>query len=165
MENNHEDQEPTLYRPPIALRVLREKATATLNIPPNLNPAEIRQFLGSAFFNEHATLILHVESNSRPIVFSPAPQTILGRLEQDDSDAICLNLSSYGAREQGVSRKHAMLHRSKLTLELQDLDSKNGTYLNGYRLAPNEMRILRDRDEVILGTLRIRIAFQYGSTE
>lgn len=163
MDYNHEDQ--TLSTPPIARKVVREKTTETLKIPSNLTLTQIREFLGSAFFNENAALVFHIDSLARPIVFSPASQTTLGRIDQVDAQAICLNLSSYDAREQGMSRKHAMLHRSNVMLEIQDLDSKNGTYLNGYRLLPNETRVLRDRDELLLGNLRIRIAFQYGSTE
>lgn len=163
MDYNHEELEQTLSKSPMPTKVLTEKTAETLNIPPNLTLLEIRDFLGSAFFSENATLVMHIDS--QPIVFSPAAQTTLGRVEQVDSQATCLNLSAYNAREQGVSRKHAMLHRSDIMLEIQDLDSKNGTYLNGNRLAPNETRILRDRDELLLGTLRIRIDFQYGSTD
>ena len=108
---------------------------------------------------------MHVAAASRPVILSPAAQTILGRVEQDDSQVLCLNLSSLGGREQGMSRKHAMLHRSDVTIGIQDLDSKNGTYLNGYMLPAQEIQILRDRDELVLGELRIYIAFQYGSIE
>jgi hypothetical protein len=165
MDNILEDHDQTLFSPPQGMKAFREKASATVEFPSNLTPMEIQEFLGSAFFNENATLVFHIESVFQPLVFSPAPQTTLGRVDQIDAEAACLNLSFYGAREQGMSRIHAMLHRSDVTLEIQDLDSKNGTYLNGYKLLPNETRVLRDRDELQLGKLRIRIAFQYGSVE
>jgi len=36
-----------------------------------------------------------------------------------------------------------------------DLDSTNGTFLNGMRIMPHQPRILRDGDEIRLGLLKI----------
>lgn len=165
MEYNSENHDQTLLTPPFSRSVLREKVTETLKLPPNLDLTEIRQFLGSAFFNANAILSFQMISTAQSFVFSPAPQTILGRIEQDASEAMCLDLTPYNARELGTSRKHAILYRSDFTLEIQDLDSRNGTYINGYRLQANQIQVLRDRDELVLGGLQFRIAFQYGSTE
>lgn len=165
MEYNSENQDQTLATPPFSRSVLKEKVTETLKLPPNLDLTGIRQFLGSAFFNEHAILSFQMISTAQSFVFSPATQTILGRVEPDDSEAMCFDLSPYNARELGTSRKHAILYRSDFTIEIQDLDSKNGTYINGYKLPANEIQVLRDRDELVLGGLHVRIAFQYGFTE
>jgi pSer/pThr/pTyr-binding forkhead associated (FHA) protein len=40
-----------------------------------------------------------------------------------------------------------------------DLDSTNGTYLNGVWMYPNQPRVLRDGDELMLGSLVLRFKF------
>jgi pSer/pThr/pTyr-binding forkhead associated (FHA) protein len=61
--------------------------------------------------------------------------------------------------EQGVSRRHLSITRDHDTVTVTDLGSANHTYLNGQRLIPFEHRILRDNDELRLGRLVIRVAF------
>jgi pSer/pThr/pTyr-binding forkhead associated (FHA) protein len=54
----------------------------------------------------------------------------------------------------GVSRKHARVSRQGIDVTIEDLESSNGTFVNGERLgAP---RVLRDQDLVRLGSVEIR---------
>ena len=71
-----------------------------------------------------------------------------------------VDLAPYGAAEQGVSRRHAVIRRGEDTLTLVDLGSTNGTHLNGQRLIPHQPRVLRDGDEVRLGKLVFHIFFK-----
>ena len=66
---------------------------------------------------------------------------MLGR--QHDSD-ICL-----GGR--AVSRHHARITRDNGDFRVEDLDSSNGTYLNGQRLAPHAPTALTERDSLQIG--------------
>jgi len=50
-----------------------------------------------------------------------------------------------------VSRHHCALQLTGLTLRIRDLGSKNGTYVNGRRVGPNESILLQD-DLVAVGT-------------
>jgi hypothetical protein len=165
MELEHKDQDQTLPTSPMSTKALREGTEKTLKIPENLSPVQIRQLLGSAFFSDHAHLVLYFDNAPEPLVISPPPHTYLGRTEENQPESLYLNLAPYDAREKGVSRTHALLLRSDVTLSIQDLDSKNGTYLEGYKLPSGQTQILRDGCEIVLGILRIRIAFQYGSIE
>ncbi len=70
-----------------------------------------------------------------------------------------IDLTPHDAIEKGVSRTHAVLTRDQETVVVADLNSANGTFLNGQKLMPNEPRILRDNDELRLGRLVIRVAF------
>lgn len=57
----------------------------------------------------------------------------------------------------GISRYHASitLGEGNRTAELRDLDSVNGTYVDGIRLQADDTRILRGGEEIQLGDLRL----------
>jgi pSer/pThr/pTyr-binding forkhead associated (FHA) protein len=46
------------------------------------------------------------------------------------------------------------------TICISDLGSANGTYINGQRLHPHEVRVLRDHDEMRLGKLVMLASFR-----
>ena len=66
---------------------------------------------------------------------------------------------------RGVSRRHAQIVVSGNGAILEDLDSKNGTYVNGRRIAAAVS--LADCDEVGLGAVRVtfRVTSAVGQTE
>ena len=54
-----------------------------------------------------------------------------------------------------VSRRHALISRRKGGFVIEDLESVNGTYLNGVqRLQPHAQTLLRDGDQVSFGETR-----------
>src|SRR5690606_37280590 len=57
--------------------------------------------------------------------------------------------------EEGLSRKHARLVPTADGVQLEDLGSTNGSYVNGSRVLRAEMR---DGDEVSFDTLRFRLS-------
>jgi pSer/pThr/pTyr-binding forkhead associated (FHA) protein len=50
-----------------------------------------------------------------------------------------------------VSRHHCALQLEKITLRILDLGSKNGTFVNGHRIAAGEANLLHDSDRVSVG--------------
>jgi pSer/pThr/pTyr-binding forkhead associated (FHA) protein len=70
-----------------------------------------------------------------------------------------LNLSPFGAKDNGVSRVHAALRRERDRWLLVDLGSTNGTRLNGVRLAAHDARPIASGDQIELGTLVVRVNF------
>lgn len=73
------------------------------------------------------------------------PRTTLGR--RPNNDIVIDNLT--------VSGEHAALHLQDQTVEVQDLGSTNGTFVNGQ---PIERQMLRDGDQVIIGKYEVRFA-------
>ena len=64
--------------------------------------------------------------------------------------------------------KHAIIRQndeSNERLDLWDLGSSNGTFLNGARLNANRPYGLRDGDEIRFGQMIMRIYFQHAPTE
>ncbi|TVR24537.1 MAG: FHA domain-containing protein [Anaerolineaceae bacterium] len=117
---------------------------------------------GSARFNARTLLMLGVDSNPTTFQFvaEDIDELIIGREDSRTGNTPAINLTQYGALEKGVSRDHARIVRRDGSLQLVDNDSRNGTYLNGQRLVPNQPRILRDGDDLRLGKLVMRITYQ-----
>lgn len=70
-----------------------------------------------------------------------------------------LDLVPYGGQENGVSRRHLIIAQNEKKLFVQDLNTTNGSRINGYQLAPQELYRLRDGDELELGRVRIVVRF------
>jgi len=112
---------------------------------------------GTAYFGEQTFLRIHVSHTAQLIETRFDTECILGRVSEDDVATV--DLSPFNAIEMGVSRRHAKLTRQSATIMVQDLDSVNGTYLNGENLLPFQARGLRNEDEIQLGHMQLRISF------
>lgn len=105
-------------------------------------------------------LILQIGNDETPILVQIRNEVILGRLSQVDDTSTYLNLVPYGAEDAGVSRRHARLLRDEDMLYLMDLNSTNGTRLNGEVLPASVEQRLRDGDELMLGRLKVSVFFK-----
>src|SRR5689334_1446984 len=65
-----------------------------------------------------------------------ADQILIGRRDFESNEKLDIDLLMHGGREKGVSRCHAALYRNDHLLSIVDLQSTNGTYLNGVRVRP-----------------------------
>ena len=106
-------------------------------------------------------VILQVENDETPILVQMRREVILGRVtETEDDERTYINLLPYGADEAGVSRRHARLLREDQAVYVMDLNSTNGTHVNGDPLQPGVEKRLRDGDELLLGRLKLYIFFK-----
>ncbi len=85
--------------------------------------------------------------------------TVLGRGQ--GTDGVLYDLTPYNAVQHGVSRHHCLLRRQNSHLLIADLESLNGTFINGHRLIPRREYVLRDGDRLVLGSLHILVAFHH----
>ena len=83
----------------------------------------------------------------------------LGRFEPNRRQPDELDLTPYGASEQGVSRYHARIALIHNDLFITDLQSSNGTYVRGIKATPYIPAVLRKGDEMHLGRLPIQVTF------
>lgn len=92
------------------------------------------------------------------LTYQIASTLLLGRNSPGETrDDLDVDLSSYNALTLGVSRTHAQLRRENSLIYLHDMNSTNGTRINGRKLPVNIERLIRDGDEVLLGNLRLVI--------
>ncbi|RMF80846.1 MAG: FHA domain-containing protein [Chloroflexi bacterium] len=114
------------------------------------------------YFADSSGIVLHLRDDDESLHISIPDEgdVIVGRASPESDNRPHIDLSAYGAAEHGVSRSHASLKRSGNSLVVTDLNSTNGTLLNGQKLHPGEVRILRDGDTLQFGNLKTHIYFQ-----
>ncbi len=87
-------------------------------------------------------------------------EAIIGRRDPSADTAPEIDLSSYGAYQMGVSRRHASLAIHDKKLLLTDLGSRNGTYLNGHRVPANQTAIVPNGSEIRVGKIVANLYIQ-----
>ncbi|MCC6802616.1 MAG: FHA domain-containing protein [Anaerolineae bacterium] len=121
--------------------------------------------LGPDFFGPNSTLVLLVASDGFSYSIQPQRykhETVIGRSEGSTMKPD-IDLSDHFAGEMGVSRLHVALQYNAKNnlLSVSDMKSANGTFINGQKLFPQEVRVLRDGDELRLGRLVLRVYFKH----
>ncbi|CAG1004772.1 MAG: FHA domain-containing protein [Anaerolinea sp.] len=102
------------------------------------------------------TLAVYIgNESSAPIRIKVERVALIGRQDPADGCYPELDLNPFGARDAGVSRRHAQFAIVNGRLYLTDLDSVNGTRLNGVKIPPHEPQMIRDGDQLECGKLRM----------
>lgn len=83
---------------------------------------------------------------------------VFGRSDSSSSYEPDIDLFDHGAQQAGVSRRHAVILRYRGLVHVLDLDSVNGTFLNGKRLSPHIPYMLNSGDRLSLANLEIIIS-------
>jgi hypothetical protein len=92
----------------------------------------------------------------------PAKGTIqIGRTDRTNNIFPELDLSHFGGRERGVSRLHALIECND-RVTIVDMNSANGTYINGNQMEPHQAWVLRSGDEIFFGRLRVSVYFDHA---
>lgn len=99
---------------------------------------------------------LIVASSGAAVPLPAAAQAIIGRSDPVSNFYPDVDLAPYGALDNGVGRRHVRLAVQGGQVYIEDLDSTNGTVLNGQRLVPRQPQPLRDGDQVVIGKLLLR---------
>ncbi|HYO89977.1 MAG TPA: FHA domain-containing protein [Candidatus Limnocylindrales bacterium] len=131
--------------------------------PVELPDPVLEPVMPEATYGSSTTLVLTARDGRR---LHSRPQdrnreTIVGRTDGKTFTAD-LDLSPLGAADLGVSRVHAALafNPERGTLTVSDMNSMNGTFLNGLRLQPQEVHELRPGDHLRLGRLSMRVTYE-----
>ncbi len=123
--------------------------------------------LSEDFFGQDSVLLLRVRDSD--VTFEVRPQiveqheVIIGRGSAGSALIPDIDLASIDGEQYGVSRLHlSVRYQPKYhTLSIFDLGSANGSYINGQRLHPHEVRVLRHGDELRLGRLMLTVAYRH----
>ena len=155
-QNIDDETEPSVM--PVMQKRL-QAASKTIKVDTSNLRLEVKSLTGNALVQKQTTVMLGLIGTGIVLTIDLADRLTIGRQELDTSNQVDIDLMPYEGREKGISRRHATLCRTRHTLSLVDLNSTNGTYLNGIRLIPHQPRLLRDGDEICLGNMRFQMRF------
>lgn len=148
-----------------SLSPARKKHTGTIRTP--LATLSTMRLMDTSipagdYFPPHGSVLLIQREGGRQYRAHPAStphDVVIGRADHTLTPDI--DLSAAEGNQRSISRVHLMLrhNRENNTVSAIDMGSANGTYLNGQRLYPHEIRILRHGDELRLGNLVFNLYF------
>ncbi len=113
----------------------------------------------SKLFDESMELHLHFEDIDEPAILTLDEEVIAGRSDDRGIFIADLDLTPFGAYQNGVSRKHALLRRNNNHLEVMDMGSRNGVFVNEVQLKPEEPYTVSNGDVLRLSKMMIRVEF------
>lgn len=85
--------------------------------------------------------------------------TIIGREDKQFHFRPTIDLSKFGGKLFGVSRRHATLNNRNGMLYITDHNTTNGTYVNNRRIEPEVPYVLTHGDTVNISRVRLTIRF------
>ncbi|MBI1282279.1 MAG: FHA domain-containing protein [Anaerolineaceae bacterium] len=95
---------------------------------------------------------------TRSLKFPHNSRILVGRADDEETaNDLMLELSNYGGETNGVSRTHAAIHDQDGMVYITDLNSTNGTRINGLLLISEQPYRLREGDELQFGNLTLII--------
>jgi hypothetical protein len=143
---------------PISTKSLAAKGTEGAPSAPIFSAVESA---ASDIFREGMVLRLEV-TGGEPVLLKPKQELIFGRRDPATGAMPDVDLTPFAGYRMGVSRRHSAIRRNieANKIELWDLGSSNGTFLNGTRLPAHQPHKLRDGDEIRLGQMVMKIYFQ-----
>jgi len=117
------------------------------------------------FFDQDSVLIFKARDSGRTFLSEPQKsdhELVIGRSAKGSAVMPDIDLIDEDGDKLGVSRLHLNLRYDERshTISISDIGSANGTYINGQRLHPHEVRVLRDHDELRLGKLVLLVSFR-----
>lgn len=110
-------------------------------------------------FAEGMLLELHFHESAMVMRYPVEGEMVIGRADTHSNHSPEVDLTPYGAYRLGLSRRHAVIHRSQNGLLIRDLGSRNGTFVNNMPVSRNGTCPLRSGDQVRFGNLTVEIRF------
>jgi predicted amidophosphoribosyltransferase len=94
---------------------------------------------------------LEVVDSGAHIPLIDQPELLIGRVDDVSGIYPDIDMTPHGGEEGGVSRRHAQLLHEGDAWFVVDLNSTNGSYVNGTEIAPSARVPLQDGDRIGLG--------------
>ena len=102
---------------------------------------------------------LRVAGTASVVQIQVSKAQIIGRADEGMRTFPDIDLAPFDAHELGVSRHHAVISTRNDCVVLYDLNSSNGTYLNGHIMQPKKEYALQHGDHIMLGKLTLQASF------
>ncbi len=151
-----------------SLEITQGNPSTTVNMEretTSVLPEAGRDILQKAYQAPPKGIAIYTTESDVPITIQTDPQFTLGRKMTGEMDESFVDLRPFGAYENGVSRRHALIRVSENGYDLIDLGSTNGTWLEKKRLIPNRPYPLESGSRIYLGRLQLFVIYQKVSKE
>ncbi|CAG0976139.1 hypothetical protein ARNL5_02082 [Anaerolineae bacterium] len=96
-------------------------------------------------------------AQTRMVAIPVKERMVIGRGGADEGATPDLDFSAFDASALGMSRLHAAFTYRDEALYIEDLNSTNGTRINGFTIRPQRPYRLRNGDELQFGDFRMSI--------
>jgi hypothetical protein len=124
---------------------------------------EIKKQIGREHTPPSKGMSIFLLNLGEPIALRMEEGFVLGRANELTSEPI-LDLTPYEGFAMGVSRRHAQIRAAGDKYVIIDLNSSNGTWLNGQRLVPTKPYDLRSGSVIQLGRLKLIVSYLHPPT-
>jgi hypothetical protein len=104
-------------------------------------------------------IAVYVEGAFKPVYLDSDGDFVIGRRVTTTSEGL-LDLAPWGGYNLGLSRRHAVIRRTKHGYDVLDLGSVNGTWLNDERLVPHKSYRLVSGSHLRLGRMRLLVLYR-----
>ena len=121
---------------------------------------ELRDQVVGAYTPPPVGLALFLLNSGDPIALSRDAEFVLGRGTGSKTEPI-IDLTTFDGFAAGVSRRHAMVQAVANKYVLIDLNSSNGTWVNGERLLPTKPHDLPSGGVIQLGRLKLVVVYSH----
>ena len=119
---------------------------------------EIREQVTRAYIPPSKCLSFFLLNKGEPIALRTEEEFVLGRVLGPTSEPI-MDLTEFDGFAMGVSRRHAMIQANVEKYMLTDLNSSNGTWINGHRLVPTKSYELPNGAVIQLGRIKLVVSY------
>ncbi len=141
-----------------------DSPSTTRNVATGEFPQEVKETPPRLFEPPKQGIALYSADADLPVIVQNADQFVLGRKMTGEIDESFVDLRPFGAYENGVSRRHAMIRRAGGKYEIVDLGSTNGTWIEKQRIVPNRPYPLNSGAIIFLGRLQLHIIYRAPSS-
>jgi hypothetical protein len=142
---------------PLNSEFAKEPTTRRVEKPIELTE-ELKEKIARVYPPPLSGLLLFLLNRSEPVGLCTQQEFVLGRGGAPVSKST-FDLSEFEAYAMGVSREHAMIKEVEGRYMLTDLNSANGTWINGERIAPAKPHDLPSGSVIQLGRLKLVVLY------
>lgn len=114
-------------------------------------------------FTEDMKLQIDVVDFPKSLIVDVKGEMLVGRADNVTDYIPEIDLTPHGAYRLGLSRRHATIMCHDNRLIVKDLNSRNGTFINGVAVDKGGTQELASGDELRFGNLSMRISFKHKS--
>ena len=117
---------------------------------------------GTSDFPKDGVLVLEFGEGTDPLILSGTKIILFGRRDAATGSIPDVDLTPFAGYRMGVSRRHAEIRPAPegAALDLWDLGSSNGSFINGDRLISHRGYRISDGDEIRFGQLSVNVHFR-----